>query len=88
MKQIIKLAELNMALTLANRAEIAARAIKDEDAIESAKSKVVIAQENLDKHCNSKRLSGEMNKYSNRIDEVAEALKSTGFDTAVLDFFG
>jgi hypothetical protein len=88
MKQIIKLAELNWTLTLANRAEISARATKDEDAIESAKSKVVIAQENLDKQLNCKRMESALNKYEGREDEVAEALKEAGFDTAVMDFFG
>ena len=88
MKQVIKLADLNMAVTLANRAEITARAAKDEEAIESAKSKVVMANEALDKHLNSKRMESEFDKYADRTDEVAEALKAAGFDTAVLDFFG
>ena len=88
MKQIIKLAELNLALTLANRAEIAARATKNEEAIESAKSKVVIAQENLDKQLNCKRMEAEFAKYESDLDKVSEALQAAGFDTAVMDFFG
>jgi hypothetical protein len=87
MKQIIKLAELNMALTLANRAETAAHATKDDEAIEMAKLDVEMASEALDKHLNSKRMESEFDKYADRTDEVAEALKAAGFDTAVLDFF-
>lgn len=87
MKQIIKLAELNMTLTLANREEITARAKKDEDAIESAKSKVLMAQESLDNHLNGKRLANEFDKYESRKDEVRAALVAAGYDTAVMDFF-
>lgn len=87
MKQIIKLAELNMALVFANRQEIAATNAKDKAAIELAKDKILMAQEAFDKHLNSKRLDNEITKYMNRQDEVAEALKAAGYDTAILDFF-
>jgi hypothetical protein len=88
MKQIIKLAELNMAVTLANRAEIAARANKDEEAIELAKLDVEMANSALDKHLNSKKMEAEFAKYESKLDKVSEALGAAGFDDAVLDFFG
>ena len=87
MKQILKLAELNMALVMANRAEIEARKTKDEDAIEAAKSSVETAQARLDDHLNGKRLANEFDKYENKKDEVRAALIAAGHDTAVMDFF-
>lgn len=87
MKQILKLAELNWALTLANRAEIAARATKDDEAIDEAKLKVESAQIALDKQLESKRMESEINKYESRKDEVRAALVAAGYDTAVMDFF-
>lgn len=88
MKQIIKLAELNVALTMANREETAARATKDEEAIELAKLNVEMAQDALDKQLSSKKMESEFAKYESKLDEVEEALIAAGFDTAVLDFFG
>jgi hypothetical protein len=88
MKQVIKLAELNMALVNANRAESAARATKDEEAIELAKLSVEMAQDALDKQLNSKKMEAEFAKYESNLDKVSEALEAAGFDSAVLDFFG
>ena len=88
MKQIIKLAELNMALVMANRAETAARATKNDEAIQLAKLNVEMAQDALDKQLESKKMDKEFVKYESKHDEVEDALGAAGFDTAVLDFFG
>lgn len=88
MKQIIKLAELNMALVMANRAETAARATKNDEAIQLAKLNVEMAQDALDKQLESKKMDKEFAKYESKHDEVEDALRAAGFDTAVLDFFG
>ncbi len=88
MKQVIKLAELNMALVMANRAESAARASKDEEAIDLAKLNVEMAQDALDKQLNSKKMESEFAKYESNLAKVSEALAAAGFDDAVLDFFG
>jgi len=85
MKQLLKLAELNMTLVRAQREVIAA---KDEDSLDSAKSKVESAQDAVDAHLKGKRLENEFNKYQERKDEVRTALVAAGHDTAIMDYWG
>lgn len=94
MKQIIKLAELNAALTMSQRALIVAeRSVPfksfDEqyEATWQQADAVKLAESNLKSHLASKRLENEFSKYQERKDEVRAALIAVGYDTAVMDFF-
>ena len=84
MNALIKLAQLNSNLAAAQRNLIEAEKNGNDDLIETMESRVVIAQRELDKALESKRVENAFEKNSR--EEIVSALKAAGFDTAIMDF--
>ena len=81
MKQIIKLAELNMSYVAASKELSAALEAKNFDRIDSAKYSLKSADEAMGKQSGSKRFENECAKYT--IDQINSALIAAGYDTTV-----